>query len=263
YRDRMKTMTRLDPISIGILWDRLVSITDEIVNAIVRTSFSTNVRERYDLSCMLFDGKGRSSAQGSYSVPSFTGTAPATLQHMLKRFPPETLRPGDVIATNDPWLGTGHIFDINVMQPVFRDGRIVGYCMSISHLPDIGGRGFSAVAREVYEEGLRLPILKLIEGGKENPLVLELFRMNVRAPEETIGDLMANAAATTVGGRMLLDFMDEYSIDDIGPIADAIIAQSEASMRDEIRKIPEGTYRNAIEVEGVEEPVRLACTLNI
>ena len=259
----MKMMTKLDSITVGILWDRLVSITDEIVNALVRTSFSTNVRESYDLSCMLFDGRGRSIAQGSYSVPSFTGTGPITLQHMLERFPPETLRPGDIIVTNDPWLGTGHMFDINVMQPVFRKERIVGYCMSISHLPDIGGRGFSAGSRGGCEEGLRLPILKLIEGGRENALILELFRMNVRAPEETIGDLMANASATSVGGRMLLEFMDEYGIDDIGPIADAIIEQSEQAMREEIRKIPDGLYRHAIDVEGVEEAVRLGCTVEV
>lgn len=256
-------MNKIDPITVGIYWDRLISITDEIVNTLVRTSFSTNVRESYDLSCVLFDGQGRLLAQGSYSVPSFTGTAPATLHHMLKRFPPETLAPGDVIVTNDPWLGTGHMFDINVMQPVFRDGRIVGYCMSISHLPDIGGRGFSAVAREVYEEGLRLPVIKLIEGGQVSDLIIELFRSNVRAPEETIGDLMANASATSVGGRMLIEFMDEYGIEDISEIADAIISQSENAIRDEIRKIPDGRYENTILVEGVEDTVRLSCVVDI
>ena len=253
----------MDPITLGILWDRLVSIADEIVNALVRTSFSTNVRESYDLSCVLFDAQGRSVAQGSYSVPSFTGTAPMTLAHMLERFPPGTLRPGDVIATNDPWLGTGHMFDINVMQPVFRQGRIVGYCMSISHLPDVGGIGFSATARQVYEEGLRLPILKLLREGEPDPLVLELFRLNVRAPEETLGDVMANVAATSVGGRMLLEFMAEYGLDDITALADAIIDQSERAMRDELRRIPPGRYAHAIDVEGVTGPVRLACTLDI
>lgn len=256
-------MTGMDPITLGILWDRLVSIADEIVNALVRTSFSTNVRESYDLSCVLFDAQGRSLSQGSYSVPSFTGTAPVTLAHMLERFPPETLRPGDVVATNDPWLGTGHMFDINVMQPVFREDRIVGYCMSISHLPDIGGIGFSATARQVHEEGLRLPVLKLLREGEPDPLVLELFRLNVRAPEETIGDLMANVAATSVGGRMLLEFMAEYRLDDITPVADAIIGQSERAMREELRRIPTGRYAHAIDVEGVSGPVRLACTLDV
>jgi N-methylhydantoinase B len=154
-------MSAIDPITLGIQWDRLISIADEIINALVRTSFSTNVRESYDLSCVLFDHRGMSLAQGSYSVPSFTGTAPETLAYMLRRFPPETLAPGDVVMTNDPWMGTGHLFDINVMQPVFRRGRLVGYAMSITHLPDIGGAGFSAMAREVYEEGLRFPVCKL------------------------------------------------------------------------------------------------------
>ena len=118
-------MSSYDPIALGIQWDRLIAIADEIINALVRTSFSTNVRESYDLSCVVFDRHGRSIAQGAYSVPSFTGTAPATLAHMLRRFPADTLRPGDVIATNDPWMGTGHLFDVNVMQPVFRGDRLV------------------------------------------------------------------------------------------------------------------------------------------
>src|SRR5258706_4449137 len=134
----------IDPVSLGIMWDRLISITDEVLSALVRTSFSSNVRDSYDLSCLLFSATGMSLAQGTYSVPSFTGTAPATLRHMLAQFPAETLRPGDVIATNDPWLGTGHLFDINVMAPVFRGDRLVGYSMSITHLPDIGGGGVSA-----------------------------------------------------------------------------------------------------------------------
>ena len=119
-------MTAYDPIALGIHWDRLISIADETVNSLVRTSFSTNVRESYDLSCVVFDVRGRALAQGTYSVPSFTGTAPDTLRHMLARFPAASLQPGDVVVTNDPWLGTGHLFDINVMQPVFRNARLVG-----------------------------------------------------------------------------------------------------------------------------------------
>src|SRR5207302_2381914 len=142
-------------------------------------AFSTNVREGYDLSCVVFDSRGGAVAQGSYSVPSFTGTAPATLAAMLARFPPDTLAPGDVVVTNDPWIGTGHLFDINVMQPVFREGQLVGYTMSITHLPDIGGAGFSAMAREVYEEGLRIPVAKLVHAGTLDEALLELVRTNV------------------------------------------------------------------------------------
>ena len=125
----------LDAVSVGIMWDRLVAISDEIVTTLVRTSFSTIVSESYDLTVALLDADGQLMAQGTYSVPVFMGTAPATLQHMLARYPAESLRPGDVIITNDPWLGTGHMFDINVMRPGFHDGRIVAYGISITHLP--------------------------------------------------------------------------------------------------------------------------------
>ncbi|MBA3507462.1 MAG: hydantoinase B/oxoprolinase family protein [Betaproteobacteria bacterium] len=253
----------VDVISLGIQWDRLISIADEIINSLVRSSFSTNVRESYDLSCVVFDSHGHAIAQGAYSVPSFTGTAPATLAAMLERFPPSTLLPGDVVTTNDPWIGTGHLFDINVMQPVFRDDRIVGYSMSITHLPDIGGGGFSATAREVYEEGLRLPICMLARQGRLDDALVELIRVNVRVPEQTVGDLLANVACTTVGGRMLNEFMDEYGLDSIDPLANAILEQSERAIRDEIALLPDGVYRNRVEIEGQDGPLTLACAVTI
>ncbi len=256
-------MSAYDPIALGIHWDRLISIADEIVNSLVRTSFSTNVRESYDLSCIVFDARGRALAQGTYSVPSFTGTAPDTLRAMLARFPASSLQPGDVIATNDPWIGTGHLFDVNVMQPAFRDGRLVGYVMSITHLPDIGGAGFSATAREVFEEGLRLPIVRLVRGGVVDPVLLDIVRTNVRVPEQTIGDLMANVACTTVGARMLAEFMSEYRLDDLAPLADAILELSERAMREEIARLPRGTFRNAIDIEGLDRPLHLACELTV
>ncbi|HXJ83707.1 MAG TPA: hydantoinase B/oxoprolinase family protein [Candidatus Methylomirabilis sp.] len=252
-----------DPIALGILWDRLISITDEIVETLVRTSFSTNVRESYDLSCVVFDARGRALAQGSYSVPSFTGTAPLTIRHMLDRFPADTLEPGDVIATNDPWLGTGHLFDVNVMRPIFRAGRLVGFTMSITHLPDIGGAGFSAMATQVYEEGLRLPVCKLVRAGRMNEELLEIVRTNVRVPEQTLGDLMANVSCNEVGARMTLEMMDEYGLDELTPLGDDILRFSEDAMRAEVRKIPPGVYRNVIQVEGHEEPVTLACTVTV
>ena len=252
-------MNKIDPISLGIMWDRLVSITDEILAALVRTSFSTNVRESYDLSCTLFDSEGRLLAQGTYSVPSFTGTASATIRHMLDRFPADTLNPGDIIMTNDPWLGTGHLFDVNVMRPVFNKGQLIGFTMSITHLPDIGGRGFSATATEVYEEGLRLPICKLASGGEINKELLELIRINVRVNEQVIGDLMANVTCNEVGGRMLIEFMDEYGIDDLRMVSNSIIEQSERAIREQINLMPDGVYEKNIKVEAITEPVTLAC----
>jgi N-methylhydantoinase B len=254
----------IDLITLGVYWDRLISIGDEIIQALVHTSFSTNVRESYDLSCVVFDQRGRAIAQGSYSVPSFTGTAAPTLAAMLQRFPAAELRPGDVVMTNDPWLGTGHLFDVNVMQPVFRAGGIVAYVMSITHLPDIGGAGFSATAREVYEEGLRLPICLLARAGELNHEVLDIVRANVRVPDQTLGDLLANRACTHVGARMLNEFMDEYGLDDIEELADAIVAQSERALREQIRQFPDGVYRNRIEIEGPDDmALTLACSITV
>jgi len=257
-------MKDLDAVSLGIYWDRLIAITNEVLSTLVRTSFSTNVRESYDLSCMLFDVKGRLIAQGDYSVPSFTGTAPATMRAMLERFPPDTLKPGDVIATNDPWLGTGHLFDINVMRPVFMDGRLVGFTFSITHLPDIGGLGFSAIAKQVYEEGLRLPICKLVEAGQLNNFLFDVIATNVRVPEQTIGDLHANISCNEVGARLLVDFMREYGIEDLTPLSDAIIASSEGNLRSSILEIPDGSYQHEMKIEGMgAEPITLAIKIDI
>jgi len=256
-------MKRLDAVSLGIFWDRLVSITDEIQLALVRTSFSTTVRESYDLSCVLFDAQGRLIAQGSYSVPSFTGTAPVTLRHMLKRFPADTLAPGDVLITNDPWMGTGHLFDVSVMRPVFRRGRRVGYTMSVTHLPDIGGQGWSPTSTEVYQEGLRLPICKLAAAGKLDERLLEIIETNVRTSAQVIGDLMANVTCNEVGARLLVEFMDEYGIEDLTPVSEAIIRQSENAMRDELRAMPQGRYQSRLKIEGRPEPIELVCVVEL
>lgn len=256
-------MREYDPVSLKIMWDRLVSICDEIVLSLVRTSFSINVREGYDLSCILFDALGRTLAQGTYSVPSFTGTGPQTLRHMLNKFPPETLQPGDVLVTNDPWMGTGHLFDINIMRPAFRDGVLVGYTLSITHLPDIGGAGLDAASNEVYKEGLRLPVMKLVKAGTLNEELIDLIKTNVRVSDEVIGDIMANITCNEVGCRALVDFMGEYGIDDLEPLSDAINDHADHAMREEILGIPDGTYRNEIRIEGIDEPITLAATVKI
>jgi N-methylhydantoinase B len=248
------TNKTFDAVSLGIMWDRLVSLVDEIVSTLVRTSFSTIVNESYDLTCVVLDAEANSIAQGTFSVPVFIGSAPITLRHMLKRFAPETLKPGDVIFTNDPWLGTGHLYDITMVRPVFHKGRIVAYTLSITHLPDIGGTGFGSSALEVFHEGLRLPICKLYEEGRLNELVVEIIRSNVRVPEQVIGDIMANVACNEVGGRELLSFMNEYHLDDLTDLSRAIRGHSEAAMRGKIRELGPGSYRNRIQVEGFDGP---------
>lgn len=247
-----------DAVSLGIMWDRLVSLTDEIVSTLVRSSFSTIVYESYDLSCVVLDADCNSIAQGTFGIPAFIGSAPVTARHMLKRFPADTLKPGDILVTNDPWLGTGHLFDITMLRPVFRRGRIVAYTVSITHLPDIGGNGFGSSATEFYQEGIRIPISKLYEGGRLNELLVDIIRSNVRVPEQVMGDVMANVSCNEVGGREILAFMDEYGIDDLMPISRAIRGQSETAMRAKIAELKDGIYRNRIEVEGFSGPATFA-----
>lgn len=256
-------MSGFDSVELGILWDRLVSIADEVVSALVSTSFSTMVRESGDLSCVLFEGGGRSLVQGTLAVPSFTGTAPLTLRHMLERFPPASLEPGDVLLTNDPWLGTGHVYDANVMRPIFAGDRLVGYSMSVTHLPDVGGPGYSSAVREVYEEGLRIPVMKLMKRGRPNEELFELIRENVRLTDMVIGDLMANVTCNEVAGRLLVEFMEEYRLDDLGGLSEAIIATTEQAMRAKLQAIPDGTYRNRIAIEGIDDQLTLACALTV
>ncbi|MSP68430.1 MAG: hydantoinase B/oxoprolinase family protein [Alphaproteobacteria bacterium] len=259
----MSASPAFDAVSLGILWDRLIAITDEGVSTLVRTAFSTVVREGYDLSVVLLDADGALLAQGTQSIPSFTGSAPATLRHMLNRFPPAELRPGDVVVTNDPWMGSGHLYDINVMRPMFRQGRIVAYVLSITHLPDIGGSGFGSEAAELWQEGLRLPVAKLVVAGRRDEFLMELIATNVRVPEQVIGDVLANVACTAVAERQLLDLMAEYGLADLGPLSHQIQAASEAAMRARILAMRPGTWRAELMIEGIDQPIRLACTATL
>lgn len=251
----------LDPIDLAIAWDRLVSITDEGAAALIRTSFSMLVREGFDLSVMLFDTKGRMIAQSRKCIPVFIGTAPVTMAAMLAKFPPETLGPGDVVASNDPVIGTGHMFDLALMRPVFRNGRIVAYAMSITHLPDIGGMGFSAAATEIFHEGLRLPIWKLYAEGRRDETLVELIRLNVRVPEQVMGDVMASVSCLEVVQRQLLEFLAEAGLPDVDAVAPAILSQTEEAVRAALAAIPDGTYRNAVDVEAFEDVRRLVCRI--
>ena len=256
-------MTAIDPVDLGIIWDRFVAIADEMVSSLTRTSFTTIVRVSADLSCMLFDSQARLVAQGRTSVPSFTGTGPATLSRMLEIIPPESLRPGDVMATNDAWIGTGHVFDINVVRPVFRGGTIVGYTLSVTHLADVGGIGYSADARDVFEEGFTIPVCKLIEEGEPNALIIEFIRQNVRSESMVLGDIFSNVTCTEVGARLLLELMEDYGLDSVDALAAAIHQQTRQAMLDKLARVPAGTYTNAIQVEGYDEPLDFAVTAEL
>lgn len=256
-------MSHYDPITLEILWSRLIATADEAAATLVRTAFSTIVYETHDYTCVLLDAQGDSLAQSSKSAPSFIGTLPATIKHFLRWFPPETLRPGDVLLTNDPWMGTGHTPDMNVATPIFRGGRLVGFAGGVSHVVDIGGIPYSASARDVYEEGLRIPPCKLYSEGKRTKLLFDLFEYNTRAPEQVIGDIEALVTANAMGAQRLLDLMDEAGIEDLAPLATAIQSASEQAMRKALGRIPDGDYHHELWMDGFEEPLRIRALVRV
>lgn len=257
--------TTLDPVEVGIVWSRLSSVADEMVSALVRTAFSTMVRESGDYSCMIFDSDARLLAQGAASVPSFTGTGPHTLRQMLDAIPPETLVDGDVLVTNDPWIGTGHVYDLNVVKPIFLEGRLVGYCLTVSHLPDVGGAGMGSGARHVVEEGFSLPPIKLFEAGAPNAYLFEFLRTNVRMPDLVLGDIYSNIAACNVGARGVVELLREHGLDDTRPVAHAIFEQTRRAVRAKLQDLPKGEFRARLHVEGGETypDVQLAVTVTV
>src|SRR2546428_12647510 len=188
-------MTRLDAVTLEVLWTRIISVVDEAAKVIVRTSFSTLPNEANDFECVLTDAHGRALAQNSGSIPSFIGTLPATVRHFLREMGAERMQPGDVLITNDPWMGTGHMSDVCVLKPIFRGERLVAFSATTSHMPDIGGRVRAIEAREVFEEGLHIPLMKLMRDGRADETLIEMIRANVRTPDQTVGDIWAQVGA--------------------------------------------------------------------
>ncbi len=257
-------MTKLTPIQLEVLWNRLLSVANEQQTTLIRTAFSTIVRESLDLACGVFDTRGHMIAQSMTGTPGHINPMATGVIHFLKTYPPETLSPGDVLVTNDPWQTAGQVNDFTVLSPVFRGEKIVAYFANCCHSPDIGGRILSAEAREVFEEGLQVPITRLFNKGEPNEELFKIIRGNVRTPDETVGDLYAQTASNAVGARSLLEMMDEFGLETIDPLADEIIARSEKALRDAIREIPNGRYTNEVWSDGFEEPLllKVAVTVN-
>ena len=253
----------IDPITLEVLWNRLLSVVNEQQVTLMRTAFSTVVRESQDLACGVFDTRGAMIAQSLTGTPGHINAMATGVRHFLNIYPGETLQPGDVLLTNDPWQTAGQINDMTVLTPVFKETRLVAYFASTCHAPDIGGRVLSGEAREVYEEGLRIPITKLFIRDEPNHELLKIIRANVRTPHETIGDLYAQTSSNAVGARELLRFMDEFSLDTIDPLADEIIARSEHAMREAIRSLPNGHYENESWSDGFDEPIRIKVTVTV
>jgi N-methylhydantoinase B len=253
----------LSPVHIEVLWNRLLSVANEQQSALIRTAFSTIVRESLDLACGIFDRRGRMIAQSDTGTPGHINPMATGVPALLQVYPPETLQPGDVLVTNDPWLTAGQINDFTVLTPVFRDGAIVAYFANCCHSADIGGHVLSAEATEVYEEGLRVPVTKLFDAGEPNRELFKIIRANVRTPDETVGDLYAQATCNAVGARSLLAMLDEFRLPDIEALADEIIARSERAMREAIRALPGGRWTHEVWSDGFEEPLRLCVAVEI
>jgi len=250
----------ISALQLGIVWRRLTGLMDEVAQTFVRTSFSVVVRENWDLACSLMDADGRVFAQSSRSIPSFLGTMPRTLQAMLQKHPQHSLEPGDVLISNDPWLGTGHLNDITMVRPIFRGRELVAFVGSTFHTVDIGGAP-SPFAKDSYEEGLCIPILKIVRRGEENTDVISFLQENLREPNETLGDIRAQFAAYDLAQTKLLNLLQQEGIDDLKRVTDSILSRSELSMRKMLEAIPDGECTDQVTADGFDKPLTICCSI--
>lgn len=253
-----------DPVSLEIFWSRLISIADESAAALLRTSFSTIVRESNDFATALMDANGDSLSENTAGIPSFVGILPRTLKHFLARFPKDQWRPGDLVITNDPWMATGHLPDVTMAAPIFHRGRLVGFSGSIAHLPDIGGAPWGCDARELYEEGLRIPPVKFYSEGKQNELLTEMILGNVRVPDQVMGDLQAQVTANRVCARRLAEFLDDAGMVDLTGLSRALQDRADKAMRAAIEAVPDGVYRSSVDADGFDEDeTHIECAVTV
>ena len=251
------------PLRQQILWTRLISVVEEQARTLMKVAFSPTVREAGDLSAGLFDARGRMVAQALTGTPGHVNSMAIAGRHFLSAYPPHTLGAGDHLITNDPWLVSGHLHDMTVFSPVFRGNKPIAFFACTCHQVDIGGLGMGPDGRSIFEEGLYLPILPLARGGELNRDLLKLIRANVRTPNEAEGDILAYITANEVSARRLNAILDEFGLDDIEQLADDILAISEQGMRQAIRTLPNGTWRNDMRLDGFDGPVDLRAALTI
>jgi N-methylhydantoinase B len=261
--NRTKTTSQIDPISLEIQWQRLIAIMDEIDNATVRTSFSTIVGESRDFACILVDQDGSSLCQSSLSPPNFCVVLPRTAKVLLETYPLETLQEGDVLCTNDPWIGTGHLPDYIVLTPVFWQGKPVAFMGTVAHLADVGGHRGDIEAYDVFTEGIRVPPAKLYEAGQPNELLFDVIGNNCRVPDLVLGDLRAIVGTHLVGARRLYEFLTDYELNDLVELSDVIHVRSEKLMRERIEALPDGVHEFGLDIDGYIDLVHLHATVEI
>ena len=259
----MTADTALARIRAQIMWNRLIAVVEEQAQTLVRTAFSASVREAGDLSAGVFDLKGRMLAQAVTGTPGHVNSMAVAVGHFLARYPVAGMHAGDHYLTNDPWLGTGHLHDFTLVSPAFHRDRPVALFASTVHVVDIGGRGFGPDGRQVYEEGLCVPIMPLARAGQANEDLLAMVRVNVREPVQVEGDLFSLIACNDRGSTRLREMMAEFGIEAIEPLAEHIFEHSRAATLEQIGRLPAGTYRNAVIVDGYDQPIELKAALNI
>jgi len=246
-----------------IMWDRLIAVVEEQAQTLVRTGFSTSTREAGDVSAGVFDVKGRMLAQAVTGTPGHVNSMARAVYHFIDRFPTQTMKPGDIFITNDPWKGTGHLHDFTIVTPVFLNGRLVAMFACTCHVVDIGGRGMGTDARQVYEEGIYIPLMRFAtEAGVDETLV-EIVRCNVREPVQVVGDLYSLAACNEVASRRLIEMMGEFKIDRLDDLGDHILERSHTAMCEAVRRVPDGVYRNTMRLDGYDKPIDLAAAMTI
>lgn len=255
---------RFDPITLEILWQRLISIVDEADATVARTAFSSLLRDAHDYTCMFTDSRGRELAQGTFCTPGQAGAMALGIKKIIRSSLLEQARPGDVIIVNDPWLLAGHLNDICVLSPIFLGDRPVAFTACVFHHSDIGGR-IASDNREVFEEGLFIPPMKLYDEGVLNDGLIEMIRWNVRTPDEVIGDIRSQVAANHVCSQRICEMMKEVGLDSLDDLADEIIDRTERSMREAILQIPDGSYpyEGIIEGAGKRKDIFICLTAEV
>lgn len=255
----------MSPTSIDyqIMWNRLIAVVEEQATTLIRTAFSTSVREAGDLSAGLFDRQGRMMAQAVTGTPGHVNAMAESVTHFVREIGPQNIFEGDVFITNDPWMGTGHLHDITVVSPSFRDGQHIGFFACTAHVVDIGGRGFGPDGNEVFEEGLLIPIMKFAERGDVARDLIRLVRANVREPDQVVGDMYSLAACNEAGDRRLQAMMGEFGIADLEGLSDFIIETSRKATHAAIAKVPDGSFCHEMQVDGYDAPVLMKVRLDI
>ncbi len=255
--------TGLDIVAQTVLWNRLISVCEEQANALMRAAFGAIVREAGDLSAGVFNAQGEMLAQAVTGTPGHVNTMAASVREMLERVPASTLSEGDALVTNDPWLGAGHVFDFVVVTPAFLDGQIVGYLASTSHIVDVGGRGWSAEAQSVFEEGVTIPVMHLRRGTEINEDLLGIVSTNSRVPHEARGDILSLLTCNDAGVRRLLSLMAEYRLMDLADLSDFIFERSRQGTQTALARAPQGVYESEMMLDGYDAPIRLCARMTI